>query len=177
MHFWRILLLESKRCKVHASFRRAAIVRLTQHTDYCIRVLMYAASLWPHERLASIQEIADGFDISKNHLMKVLNRLSQSGLLHTQRGRGGGLRLAVDPAKTRLGDIVRAVEEDMNIVACFADRSECPLHGACGTAGALDRARRAFLAELDRVTLADLVPKPRPAGRQVVAFPKSLRMG
>jgi Rrf2 family transcriptional regulator, nitric oxide-sensitive transcriptional repressor len=152
-------------------------MRLTQHTDYALRVLMYAASLWPDGRLASIQEIARDYGISRNHLMKVVHRLAQLGLLHTRRGRNGGLRLASDPATTHLGKVVRAVEEDMAITECFAGPSSCPLQGACATAEALERARAAFLAELDRTTLADLVPKRSAKARQVIAFPASLRTG
>lgn len=152
-------------------------MRLTQHTDYALRVLMYAASLWPGGRLASIQDIARDYGISKNHLMKVVHRLSRLGLLHTQRGRNGGLRLAADPASTRLGDVVRAVEEDMALAECFAGTSSCPLQGACATADALERARTAFLAELDRTTLADLVPRRSARAWQVIAFPASLRTG
>ena len=152
-------------------------MRLTQHTDYALRVLMYAASLWRDGRLASIQEIAEGYGISKNHLMKVVHRLSQLGLLQTQRGRNGGLKLAADPARTRLGDVVRAVEEDMALAECFAGPSTCPLHGACGTAAALERARAAFVGELNRTTLADLVPRRSGKSRQVIAFPASLRSG
>lgn len=143
-------------------------MRLTQHTDYAIRVLMFATSLWGSERLASIREIAEAFGVSENHLMKVVHRLGQAGLLHTQRGRHGGLRLADDPARTRLGDVVRAMEEDMALVECFTERSTCPMTGACALAGALDRARAAFLAELDRCTLADLVPRTR--ARQIIAL-------
>ena len=151
-------------------------MRLTQHTDYALRVLMYAADLWPSGRMASIQEIAQGYGISKNHLMKVVHHLAQLGLLQTQRGRNGGLRLAADPTATRLGDVVRAVEEDMALAECFAGPSTCPLHGACGTAGALERARTAFFAELNGTTLADLVPKRKAKASQVIAFPASLRI-
>jgi Rrf2 family nitric oxide-sensitive transcriptional repressor len=143
-------------------------VRLTQHTDYAIRVLMFATSLWGSERLASIREIAEAFGVSENHLMKVVHRLGQAGLLHTQRGRHGGLRLAQDPASTRLGDVVRAIEEDMALVECFTGQSTCPMSGACALAGALDGARTAFLDELNRYTLADLVPRAR--ARQIVAL-------
>jgi Rrf2 family transcriptional regulator, nitric oxide-sensitive transcriptional repressor len=139
-------------------------VKLTQHTDYAIRVLMFTSGRWLRdgpEALSSIREIADAFQISENHLMKVVHRLAQEGLLHTQRGRGGGLRLARDPAQTTVGQVVRAIEDDMTIVECFGPASTCPLTAGCLLAGALDRARSAFLAELDGVTLAQLVPKAR----------------
>lgn len=146
-------------------------MKLTQHTDYAIRVLMFASGRWLREgpeALSSIREIADAFRISENHLMKVVHRLAQEGLLHTQRGRGGGLRLAQDPARTTVGQVVRAVEDDMTIVECFGPDSTCPLSAGCLLAGALDRARAAFLAQLDGVTLAQLVPKAR--AREMLAL-------
>lgn len=139
-------------------------MKLMQHTDYAIRVLMFAASRWSREgdaALSSIREIAEAYGISENHLMKVVHRLAQEGLLHTQRGRNGGLRLAVDPTKTRLGDVIRVIENDMALVECFGGNSTCPLTAGCELAGALDQARSAFLASLDRHTLADLVPRAR----------------
>lgn len=146
-------------------------MKLTQHTDYAIRVLMFASGRWLRdgpEALSSIREIADGFGISENHLMKVVHRLAQEGLLHTQRGRGGGLRLARDPAATTVGEVVRIIEDDLTLVECFGPASTCPLTAGCQLAGALDRARTAFLAELDGVTLAQLVPRAR--AREILAL-------
>ncbi len=146
-------------------------MRLTQYTDYAIRVLMYTASRWMREgeeALSSIREIAQAYGISENHLMKVVHRLAQEGLLHTQRGRNGGLRLARQPSQTRLGDVVRLIEDDMALVECFGEGSTCPLSAKCLLADALDQARSAFLAELDRRTLADLVPRAR--AREIIAL-------
>lgn len=146
-------------------------MRLTQYTDYAIRVLMYAASRWTREgaeSLSSIREIAQAYGISENHLMKVVHRLAQEGLLHTQRGRNGGLRLARAPSQTRLGDVVRKIEDDMALVECFGTDSTCPLSATCLLADALDEARAAFLGALDQRTLADLVPRAR--AREIIAL-------
>ncbi|MBX3605557.1 MAG: Rrf2 family transcriptional regulator [Piscinibacter sp.] len=146
-------------------------MRLTQHTDYAIRVLMFAASRHLREgaeALSSIREIAEAYGISENHLMKVVHRLAQEDLLHTQRGRHGGLRLAREPAQIRLGDVVRRIEDDMTLVECFGEGSTCPLSAGCHLADALDQARQAFLASLDRHTLADLVPRAR--AREIIAL-------
>lgn len=146
-------------------------MRLTQHTDYAIRVLMFATSRRMRdgpEALSAIREIADAYGISENHLMKVVHRLAQVGLLHTQRGRNGGLRLARDPAETRLGEVVRQVEDDMTLVECFGSDSTCPLTDGCRLASALDQARNDFLASLDRHTLADLVTRAR--ATQIMAW-------
>jgi Rrf2 family nitric oxide-sensitive transcriptional repressor len=150
---------------------KADPMKLTQHTDYAIRVLMFAASRWTRdgpEALSSIHEIAQAYGISENHLMKVVNRLAQEGLLYTQRGRNGGLRLAGEPGRTRLGDVVRVIEDDMALVECFGEGSTCPLTAGCLLAAALDRARRGFLDVLDGCTLADLVPRAR--AREIIAL-------
>lgn len=147
-------------------------MRLTQHTDYAIRVLMFATGRRLREgpdALSSIREIAEAYGISENHLMKVVNRLAQVGLLQTVRGRNGGLRLARDPADTRLGEVVSLVEEDMALVECFSSAgSSCPLTAGCHLAAALDQAQRDFIASLDRQTLADLVPRAR--AREIIAL-------
>jgi Rrf2 family nitric oxide-sensitive transcriptional repressor len=83
-------------------------------------------------------------------------------------GRNGGLRLARKPGRTKLGDVVRAVEDDMAFVECFGEGSTCPLTGGCLLADALDCARRAFLEVLDGYTLADLVPRAR--AREIIAL-------
>lgn len=146
-------------------------MKLTQYTDYSIRVLMYAAAKRKEEgsdSLSSIREIADAYGISENHLMKVVHKLAGLGLLETLRGRNGGLRIASAPEDIRLGAVVRAVEEDMNLVECFGEGSSCPLTRGCRLAKALDDARAEFLRSLDRHTLADLLPQGRAS--QIVAL-------
>lgn len=130
-------------------------MRLTYYSDYSLRVLMYLTINSDH--LVTIQEIADAYGISKNHLMKVAFELGKHGFLETVRGRNGGLRLAKKPEQLRLGDIVRATEEDFTIVECFdRERNTCPITPACRLKGALSKALLAYLAVLDEYTLADL---------------------
>ncbi|MBN9062998.1 MAG: hypothetical protein BGP06_09005 [Rhizobiales bacterium 65-9] len=130
-------------------------MRLTAHTDYGLRVLMTLAVI--SDRLVTIEELADRHKISRNHLMKVAQTLVGLGLVESVRGRGGGLRLARDPATLRIGAVVQALETDMGLVACLGDdASSCVLSGACRLTAALKRAMTAFLAELDHITLRDL---------------------
>ena len=139
-------------------------MRLTMYSDYAMRVLMYLALRRPE--LCTIQEIADAYGISKNHLMKVAYQLGLSGWIETVRGRGGGLRLARDPAEVRLGDVVRATEEDFRLVECFdPDSDTCRITPACRLQGVLREAGQAFLDVLDDYTLADLVDRPRALAR------------
>ncbi|HEY0522451.1 MAG TPA: Rrf2 family transcriptional regulator [Stellaceae bacterium] len=133
-------------------------MRLTVHTDYALRTLLY---LGLHgERLGSIRAIAQAYDISENHLTKVVHRLGRGGFVNTVRGRGGGIRLARPPAAIRIGDVVRRTEEDMALVECFGSANTCRITADCRLRGAFDEALRAFLAVLDGYTLADLLGAP-----------------
>lgn len=130
-------------------------MRLTDYTDYTLRVLMFCA-VHP-ERPITIAEIAEGHDVSKNHLMKIVNDLARQGILQTTRGRGGGLRLLKPAAQIRVGDIVRHTETDFRMVECFdADHNSCTLTAHCQLKNVIGKATGAYLAELDKVTLADI---------------------
>lgn len=131
-------------------------MRLTTYTDYTLRVLMYLA-LEPG-RLATIPEIAAAYGISENHLMKVVHQLGRSGVVEPIRGKGGGVRLAIDPQDIRLGRIVRASEGSAAIVECLApEDSNCRIARSCRLAGILVEAFDALYETLDAYTLADLV--------------------
>ena len=147
-------------------------MRLSDYTDYTLRVLMYCAA--NTDRLVTIAEIAEGHRVSKNHLMKIVNDLARQGLLGTTRGRGGGLRLLQAPAAIRIGDVVRGAETDFRLVECFdAATDTCTLTPNCRLKGVLHRAMQAWLAELDAVTLADLLPPAGSAGATGGAPPAS----
>jgi Rrf2 family transcriptional regulator, nitric oxide-sensitive transcriptional repressor len=130
-------------------------MRLSEYTDYTLRVLMFCAT--HRDRLLTIAELAEGLQVSKNHLMKVVNDLARQGLLETTRGRGGGLRLSRPPSAVRIGDVVRASETDFRLAECFDARSDtCTLTPGCALRSVLGKALRAWTAELDAVTLADI---------------------
>src|ERR1043165_3200087 len=98
-------------------------MRLTVLSDYSLRVLMYVASM--PQRLVTIQEIAQAYGISENHLMKVVHGLAQHGFVTTVRGRGGGIRLARPASKITVGAVIRAVEDDFALVECFRTDNTC----------------------------------------------------
>lgn len=134
-------------------------MRLTTHSDYALRVLMYLGAR--PDNLATIEEIAAAYGISQNHLMKVVNRLARHGWIQALRGRGGGLRLARDPQDITVGAVIRTTEEDFDMVACFRAPEACRLTPACKLKRSLAQALDAYLAVLDDVTLASLVAQPR----------------
>ncbi|VVE16645.1 HTH-type transcriptional repressor NsrR [Pandoraea capi] len=134
-------------------------MRLTDHTDYSLRTLIYVA-VHPDE-LVHVQSVADAFDIPKNHLVKIVQKLGQLGFLHTVRGRSGGIRLGRAPQRIGLGEVVRAMEPDFAMVECFHQGDNaCVITSACHLRSVLGDALRAYFAVLDRYTLADLVDQP-----------------
>jgi Rrf2 family nitric oxide-sensitive transcriptional repressor len=132
-------------------------MRLTVHSDYALRLMMYLGL--NGEKLATISDIAGAYDISRAHLMKITHELGQKGLIDTVRGRQGGMRLARDAAEIGVGDIVRASEPDFAIVPCLEQGAGivCAIQPACVLKRALASAAAAFLDVLDGYTLADLI--------------------
>lgn len=131
-------------------------MRLTVYTDYALRVLIYVA-VHPEPK-PTIGQIAASYDISRNHLMKVVYQLGVAGYIETSRGKNGGLRLARAPEDISLGELVRRTEPDFALVPCFdVDNALCAITPSCRLRGVLFQARAAFLQVLDSHTLADLV--------------------
>ena len=136
-------------------------MRLTTMTDYALRLLMHVAQR--PERLCTIAEIAQAHGISEAHLMKVTHQLALQGWLETVRGKGGGMRLAREPDQINLGELVRSVEPDFALVECLGVGDVCSLSGNCGLTEVFSDALDAFMARLDAVTLADVLPSAKPA--------------
>jgi len=137
-------------------------MRLTFFTDYGLRMLMRMASA--PERAFSTAELAEEFGLSRNHLAKIIQHLARAGLVETRRGGGGGAVLAQPADSIRLGALVRLLEEGQPLVECLArDGGACTIDGRCRLKGRLRAAEAAFLADLDRSTLADIALDPEPA--------------
>ncbi len=139
-------------------------MRLTQLTDYAMRVLIHLAQ--QPQRVCTIAEIAARYEVSQAHLMKVTHQLGRAGWITTTRGNGGGMRLARAPQDIRVGEVVRSMEPDLFVVECLSGASTCSLTGSCGLTAVMDGALGQFIAHLDRHTLADILPPP--AGTRAV---------
>jgi Rrf2 family nitric oxide-sensitive transcriptional repressor len=131
-------------------------MQITSYTDYALRVLIYLARS-PNSQ-ATITEIADFFDISRNHLVKVVHQLGTKGFLTTTRGKGGGLSLQRPPEMICIGEVVRSMEKHFNWVECFDPALQrCRLLPNCGLKHLFAQAGNAYLQVLDVATLADVL--------------------
>jgi len=136
-------------------------LRLTSFTDYGLRVLMRMAG--DPARAFTTSDLAAEFHVSRNHLAKVISALAAAGVLDTRRGGGGGATLARAPEEIFLGDVLALLEADQILVECFADdKNTCTLTPHCRLKARLARAEAAFIADLNRSTLADCVYRPSP---------------
>lgn len=132
-------------------------MKLTLHSDYSLRVLLYLAH--SPDRLVGTEEIATSYGISKHHLVRVVQTLAESGFIEVKTGRSGGARLAKEPSEINLGEVVRHTEQSFRMVECFdRETNTCPIVAICGLHSKLGEALEAFLAVLDRFTLADVTP-------------------
>lgn len=130
-------------------------MELSRFTDYSLRTLIFSG-LHP-ERTITVAEVAAAYQISENHLVKIIHKLGKLGFLDTKRGRSGGFRLSRDPASINLGEVVRATES-LALVECLgSDGGGCPITKACVLKRVITQARDAFLETFDRYTLQDVI--------------------
>ncbi len=146
----------------------AIVMRLNSHTDFGLRTLMFLVSR-PKEEWMTTAEIATALRIPRNHLLKVVHRMSELGWVESKRGPSGGVRFVAAAEHVTVGEVVRGLEQNLTLVECFtSETNRCPLDQVCRLAPVLHRARDAFLAELDEVVIGQLVPHQRVELEQLI---------
>lgn len=141
--------------RYHPDYHTA--MQLTLYTDYSLRVLLYLGQ-HPGERV-TITQISEYFDVSRNHLVKVVHNLGKLELIQTIRGKNGGMLLAQEPKNINLATVIQSIEPHMDLLECFDDQTNtCPITMSCGLKHILFKAKASFLDVLKEHTLADLLP-------------------
>ena len=133
-------------------------MKLRLQTDYALRVLIYLARC---EDLTRVDAMAEAYDVSREHLVKVVQALARHGWVETKAGRGGGVRLTADPARLDVATVIGAFEGREGVLECVAEPTVCVLEPGCRLRRKLMAAEAAFYRELEGTTLADLVQRPR----------------
>ncbi len=148
-------------------------MRLTLYTDYSLRVLLYLAA--SESGMATISEVADFYEISRNHLIKVVHRLGLKGYIQTTRGKNGGICLARPPEQISIGEVVKNTEPDLHLLDCFDKKTDhCVISSECRLKGLLYRAKDQFIRELEKATLADVVVPLKQVWNNKIAIPVKL---
>lgn len=130
-------------------------MRLTSFTDYSLRTLIYLA-VQP-DRFCTVKEVAQAFNLSQNHMIKVVHNLSKENYILSRKGKGGGICLAKDPSEIGIGEVVRVIEEDLSLAECFQkDKNQCLISDCCELKKVFFKAREAFFKVLDSFTLKDV---------------------
>lgn len=131
-------------------------MRLTQFTDYSLRVLIYLA-LHPKKRV-TIDQLTEAYDVSRHHIRSVVHHLAKLGYIESTQGKGGGVALALLPEEISIREIVENTENDFYIVECFnPDGNACPIEPLCVLKQALSNASKNFLQTLESYTIEDLI--------------------
>lgn len=137
-------------------------MQITRYTDYSLRVLIYLG-LRQNEKV-TIQAIADAYQISKNHLMKIVQELNAQTYVLAVRGKNGGLKLNKEPKDINIGKLVRLMEKDTNLVECFSQKNTCVITPHCQLKHIFSEALDAFYQSLEAYTLSDLLGKNEVSG-------------
>lgn len=132
-------------------------MRLNLKTDYALRILLYAAKASP--RLVTAKEVAESFNFTHSNSNQIVNNLKRKGYLFVQRGRyGGGFTLAKDPKEILIGDFIKDVEPDLDLVQCFnVEKNTCPAISACKLKSLMYTGLKAFIDKMNEKTLADIL--------------------
>ncbi|KTC80470.1 Rrf2 family transcriptional regulator [Legionella cherrii] len=130
-------------------------MQLTQFTDYSLRALIYIAI---KQNTCTIDDIACVYDISRNHLIKIIHNLSKLGIIKTIRGKNGGLMMAKNPADINLKALVLQLEPHFDLVPCFnKDKANCCIAPTCKLRKLLLDAQNAFFTVLEQFSLEDII--------------------
>jgi len=130
-------------------------MQLTRFTDYSLRALIYIAL---RKELCTINEIANAYAISSNHLLKIIHNLAKLGVIETIRGKNGGITMAQNPADINLGELIIKLEPNFDLVPCFdKEKATCCIAPVCKLKRILFDAKEGFLAVLKEYTLTDIL--------------------
>jgi len=134
---------------------------ISRFSDYSLRVLIYLAL--NENKLVTIKEISTRYDISNNHLMKVVHQLSVNNIICSTRGKNGGIKLNQSSKHINLGQVIRTTEKDATLVECFGENNHCVITSACKLKSIFAQALEQFFLHLDQYHLNDLVDKQHQA--------------
>ena len=131
-------------------------MKISTRSRYGIRLLMDIA-MNSKGQAVSLQEVARRQDISLKYLEKITRILKQGGYLTGKRGPSGGHRLTKPVQEIQLGDVVRLLEGDLELVNCWMNDIPCPRMQNCKTHQIWSELTEIIYTKLNSITLQDLL--------------------
>ena len=135
---------------------------ITKTGLHAVRATVALARL-PEGAYAGAAGVARAIGAPPNYLSKLLQGLARSGLVRSQKGLGGGFRLARDPRHISLLDVVEPIEQVSRWSGCVLGHRDCSDEAPCAIHDRWKQVRTAYLRMLGRTTIADLLAKGEPA--------------
>ena len=132
-------------------------MRLTQGADYGMATVIYLSQKRDEDPRSSLDEISSATNIPEEFLRKICQILVKSGVIHSFKGRGGGVALAHSPEEITIAEIVRPLEQKMGLVRCLRDEENCPRRDGCLASNFWQQIQESFLEVLERTTIRDLI--------------------
>jgi Rrf2 family protein len=132
---------------------------LSKTALHALRAMTALAEL-PDNSYAGAVDIAEAIQAPRNYLGKLLQSLAAAGLVESQKGKGGGFRLARPPATISVFDVVEPIDHVSRWEGCFMGRSQCSSENSCAVHNRWQAVRDPYLAFLRGTTLADLARQP-----------------
>lgn len=111
------------------------------------------------EKKVSIKSISERQGISENYLEQIIALLKKHGFVKSSRGATGGYSLKLEPDEISVGDILRALEGDLNPVDCVTVNEDktCEESEFCATKFLWKRISDSINEVVNEITLQELV--------------------
>lgn len=128
-------------------------MKFNRATDYSIRLLTHLAV---NKKSWVSRDLAGELHIPYNHISKVVNGLSRRGYILARKGKGGGIKLGMDPKKISLYSVIVGMEGPIVLSECVAHKEKCVFSGKCNFRKYLIKAGAKMIRMFKSMTIADL---------------------
>lgn len=130
-------------------------MKISKKVQYGLRAMVCLAE--NKKKILSLAEISKSERIPFNFLEKIILKLEKKGLVKAKKGSKGGYFLAKNPKKIKVGEIVKTLEGEDNLVRCI--KYFCPRSKTCRVKIFWQKLQKSLNSALNSINLADLIKK------------------
>jgi Rrf2 family protein len=134
-------------------------MKFSTKSRYALRLMLDLASVGEDEYV-SLKDVSERQGISVKYLEQIAPQLARAGLVKSSRGSRGGYKIAKDASSCTPGDVIRAMEGSVAVVACLAEcPNACERASGCRTLGFWEGMNAMLTAYLDGITLREMASR------------------